>query len=77
MLKVAVITSYKEPLQIKQVSIPQVASNDVLVKLIACGVCHSDLHTAKAGEMKNISFLEQFSVFDTVDFTSFIPYIWS
>jgi propanol-preferring alcohol dehydrogenase len=57
MMKAAVVTSYTEPLEIKQVPIPQVGPNDVLVKLIACGVCHSDLHIAKAGKMKITSFL--------------------
>ncbi len=76
-MKAAVITSYTESLKIKQVSIPQVGPNDVLVKLIACGVCHSDLHTAKAGKMMNISFSEEILVFDRIDFTSFTSYSWS
>jgi len=37
MMKAAVITGDLEPLEIKQVTIPQVALNNVLVKLIACG----------------------------------------
>ena len=49
MMKAAVVTSYTEPLEIKQVPIPQVGPNDVLVKLIACGVCHSDMIIAKTG----------------------------
>ena len=58
MMKAAVITSYGQPLEIKQVPIPQVGPNDVLAKLIACGVCHSDLCLAKGGKTKGISFLE-------------------
>jgi len=54
MMKAAVVTSFSEPLEIKQVPIPQVGPNDVLVKIIACGVCHSDLHLAKGGKKKNI-----------------------
>jgi propanol-preferring alcohol dehydrogenase len=49
MMKAAVITSTTEPLEIKQMPIPKVGPNDVLVKNIACGVCHSDLHMAKNG----------------------------
>ncbi|CAF4341145.1 unnamed protein product, partial [Adineta steineri] len=29
---------------IKQVEIPEPGPNDVLVKTIACGVCHTDFH---------------------------------
>ncbi len=36
-MKAALITVDLEPLEIKQVTIPQVAPNNVLVKLIACG----------------------------------------
>ena len=52
MMKAAVITSFTASLEIKQVPIPQPGPNDVLVKLIACGVCHSDFDTAKNGKLK-------------------------
>ena len=52
MMKAAVVTSFTAPLEIKQVPIPQPGPDDVLVKLIACGVCHSDLHLAKDGKLK-------------------------
>jgi len=58
MMKAAVVTSYTEPLEITQIPIPQVGPNDVLVKLIACGVCHSDLDIAKTGKIKNILSLK-------------------
>lgn len=47
MMKAAVTTSFKEPIQIKQVEIPKPGPTQILVKTIACGVCHSDLHLAK------------------------------
>ena len=50
MMKAAVLTEYGGLLEIKQVPIPQPAPNDVLVKLIACGICHTDLHGACGGE---------------------------
>jgi propanol-preferring alcohol dehydrogenase len=50
MMKAAVLTEYGAPLEIKQVSIPQPGPNDVLIKMIACGVCHSDLHAARGGK---------------------------
>ena len=57
MMKAALLTSYEEPLEIKQIPLPQVGPNDVLVKLIACGICHSDLHTAKGGKMREYIIL--------------------
>ncbi len=49
-MKAAVVTAFKKPLEIKQVEIPKPGPNDVLVKNIACGVCHTDLHTAHGGK---------------------------
>ncbi|CAF0962373.1 unnamed protein product [Adineta steineri] len=44
MMQAAVLNKFKEPLEIKQVEIPKPGPNDVLIKTIACGVCHTDLH---------------------------------
>jgi propanol-preferring alcohol dehydrogenase len=49
-MKAAVVTAFKKPLEIKQVEIPKPGPNDVLVKTIACGVCHTDLHTVNGGK---------------------------
>ncbi len=57
MMKAAVVTSFTEPLEIKQVRIPSLGPNDVLVKNICCGVCHSDLHLAKGGQISHFYFL--------------------
>jgi D-arabinose 1-dehydrogenase-like Zn-dependent alcohol dehydrogenase len=56
MMKAAVITSITEPLEIKQVPIPQLGPNEVLVKLIACGVCHSDLSMSTTGTRHHALF---------------------
>ena len=53
-MKAAVVTTFTGPLEIKQVPMPQPGPNDLLVKLIACGVCHSDLVIAKEGNIKVI-----------------------
>jgi propanol-preferring alcohol dehydrogenase len=55
-MKAAVVTAFKKPLEIKQVEIPKPAHNDVLIKLIACGVCHTDLHAANGGKKKMKNF---------------------
>jgi len=43
-MKAAVVTEFNQPLQIKDVDIPKVSAGKVLVKMIATGVCHTDLH---------------------------------
>jgi hypothetical protein len=51
-MKAAVVTAFKKPLEIKQVAIPKPGPNDVLVKNIACGVCHTDLHAIRGGKIE-------------------------
>lgn len=43
-MKAAIIDKFKEKLEIKNVPVPEVGAKDVLVKIHACGVCHTDLH---------------------------------
>ena len=43
-MKAAVVTEFNQPLQIQEVEIPKISSGKVLVKMIATGVCHTDLH---------------------------------
>ena len=43
-MKAAVVTEFNQPLQIQEVEIPKISSGKVLVKIIATGVCHTDLH---------------------------------
>ncbi|ALV07841.1 propanol-preferring alcohol dehydrogenase [Roseateles depolymerans] len=46
MMKAAVVRAYREPLVLEEVLIPEVGPGQILVKLAACGVCHTDLHAA-------------------------------
>jgi propanol-preferring alcohol dehydrogenase len=43
-MKAAVLHGYGQPLQIEQVPVPTVGPGQILVKVAACGVCHTDLH---------------------------------
>jgi alcohol dehydrogenase, propanol-preferring len=45
-MKAAVVHSFGQPLQIEDVPVPEVTPGQVLVKVIASGVCHTDLHAA-------------------------------
>jgi propanol-preferring alcohol dehydrogenase len=43
-LKAAVLDKPKKNLDVKDVEIPKLERSEVLVKVKACGICHSDLH---------------------------------
>ncbi|GGP20815.1 alcohol dehydrogenase AdhP [Silvimonas iriomotensis] len=44
--RAAVVREFQKPLQITQVEIPSPGPGQVLIRVIACGVCHTDLHAA-------------------------------
>ena len=46
-MKAAVVRAFGQPLAIEEVPVPRPAAGDVLVKIEACGVCHTDLHAAE------------------------------
>eukprot|EP01034_Spumella_vulgaris_P009590 gene9590-12158_t len=46
MMKAAVVRAFGQPLQIEDVAVPAPGPGQVLVKIAACGVCHTDLHAA-------------------------------
>jgi propanol-preferring alcohol dehydrogenase len=43
-MKAAVVEQFTHPLVIKECDIPSAAVGQILVKIEACGVCHTDLH---------------------------------
>ncbi|WP_232541153.1 alcohol dehydrogenase AdhP [Spirosoma endbachense] len=43
-MKAAVLHAYGQPLQIEQLPVPAVGPGQLLIKVAACGVCHTDLH---------------------------------
>lgn len=45
-MKAAVLHEFKKPLAIEEVPRPLLEANELLVRVEACGVCHSDLHVA-------------------------------
>ncbi|WP_158283144.1 alcohol dehydrogenase catalytic domain-containing protein, partial [Azospirillum sp. Sp 7] len=46
MMKAAVVRQFKMPLSIEEVPVPEVGPGQILVKIEASGVCHTDLHAA-------------------------------
>lgn len=45
-MKAAVVRAFGMPLSIEEIPIPTPARGEVLVKIVATGVCHTDLHAA-------------------------------
>lgn len=46
-MKAAVLHRFTEPLRIEEVALPSPDADDVLLRVEACGVCHSDVHIAQ------------------------------
>lgn len=46
-MKAAVLREFGKPLNIEEVEIPRPGQGEVLVKIEACGVCHTDLHAVE------------------------------
>jgi alcohol dehydrogenase, propanol-preferring len=46
-MKAAVVHAFGKPLTIEEVDVPPPGAHEVLVKIEACGVCHTDLHAAE------------------------------
>ncbi|MBB5984690.1 alcohol dehydrogenase AdhP [Sphingobium lignivorans] len=46
-MKAAVVRAFGKPLVIEEVKVPEVGPGQILVKVAAAGVCHTDLHAAE------------------------------
>ena len=42
-MKAAVLYEARKPLQIEEMETPSIGDGDVLIRVAACGVCHTDL----------------------------------
>ncbi|TFD50666.1 alcohol dehydrogenase AdhP [Cryobacterium frigoriphilum] len=46
-MQAAVVTEFGTDLSVEEITVPQPATGQILVKLISSGVCHTDLHAAE------------------------------
>lgn len=46
-MKAAVLHALAEPLAVEELATPEPGAGEVLIKVAACGVCHSDLHLVR------------------------------
>ncbi|MBK4349048.1 alcohol dehydrogenase AdhP [Lacisediminihabitans changchengi] len=46
-MKAAVVTSFTAPLEIQERDIPEPGADQVLIRMEACGLCHTDIHASQ------------------------------
>jgi S-(hydroxymethyl)glutathione dehydrogenase / alcohol dehydrogenase len=49
-MRAAVLEAFGEPLVVQEVELADPKAGEVLVRLVACGVCHTDLYTASGAD---------------------------
>src|ERR671924_1253970 len=49
-IRAAVLERFGEPLQVQELDLAEPKAGEVLVRLAACGVCHTDLYTASGAD---------------------------
>jgi S-(hydroxymethyl)glutathione dehydrogenase/alcohol dehydrogenase len=54
-IRAAVLEEFGRPLEIQEVDLAEPEEREVLVRLVACGVCHTDLYTASGADPSGYS----------------------
>jgi S-(hydroxymethyl)glutathione dehydrogenase/alcohol dehydrogenase len=49
-IRAAVLEAFGEPLEVQELDLAEPKEGEVLVRLVACGVCHTDLFTASGAD---------------------------
>ncbi|MGZ8666214.1 MAG: alcohol dehydrogenase catalytic domain-containing protein [Solirubrobacterales bacterium] len=49
-MRAAVLEDFGKPLEVQEVELAEPKPGEVLVRLVACGVCHTDLYTASGAD---------------------------
>jgi S-(hydroxymethyl)glutathione dehydrogenase / alcohol dehydrogenase len=49
-MRAAVLERFGEPLEVQEVELAEPRAGEALVRLVACGVCHTDLYTASGAD---------------------------
>jgi len=49
-IRAAVLEGFGEPLEVQELDLAEPCAGEVLVRLVACGVCHTDLYTASGAD---------------------------
>jgi len=54
-IRAAVLERFGEPLEVQELDLAEPKAGEVLVRLVACGVCHTDLFTASGADPSGYS----------------------
>src|ERR1044071_3700346 len=54
-IRAAVLEKFGKPLEVHEVDLAEPKAGEVLVRLTACGVCHTDLYTASGADPSGYS----------------------
>src|SRR3954449_7899449 len=54
-IRAAVLEQFGEPLEVQELELAEPKAGEVLVRLVACGVCHTDLFTASGADPSGYS----------------------
>jgi S-(hydroxymethyl)glutathione dehydrogenase/alcohol dehydrogenase len=54
-IRAAVLERFGQPLQVQELDLAEPKAGEVLVRLVACGVCHTDLYTASGSDPSGYS----------------------
>ena len=54
-IRAAVLEEFGQPLVVQEVDLAEPGPREVLVRLVACGVCHTDLYTASGADPSGYS----------------------
>jgi S-(hydroxymethyl)glutathione dehydrogenase/alcohol dehydrogenase len=49
-IRAAVLEQFRAPLEVQELDLAEPQAREVLVRLVACGVCHTDLYTASGAD---------------------------
>ena len=49
-IRAAVLERFGAPLEVQELELAEPKRGEVLVRLVACGVCHTDLYTASGAD---------------------------
>jgi S-(hydroxymethyl)glutathione dehydrogenase/alcohol dehydrogenase len=49
-IRAAVLEEFGQPLVVQELDLEEPKEREVLVRLVACGVCHTDLYTASGAD---------------------------
>ena len=49
-IRAAVLEEFGRPLEVQELDLAEPKAGEVLVRLVACGVCHTDLYSASGAD---------------------------